>query len=122
MAFKKSASPAIEVAQARLAALKSMDPKPDLGGDLTIANYQAATQAVQAKLEAYHTLLSQADDAANVLREAEKELNALNVRVLLGVASKYGKNSSQYEVAGGTRLSEIKRPPRKPKLTATHTS
>jgi hypothetical protein len=37
------------------------------------------------------------------------------VRVLLGVASKYGKNSSQYEVAGGTRLSEIKRAPHKKK-------
>ena len=118
MAFKKSASPAIEVAQARLTALKSIDPKLDLGSDLTVASYQAATQAVQAKLEAYHTLLSQADDAANVLRDAEKELNALNVRILLGVAAKYGKNSSQYEVAGGTRTSEIKHAPRQKKTAS----
>jgi hypothetical protein len=111
MAFKKSASPAIEVSQARLTALSSIDPALDLGNDLTLANYQAAMQAVQAKLTAYHLLLSQADDAANVLRDAEKELNALNVRMLLGVAAKYGKNSSQYEVAGGTRTSEIKRSP-----------
>jgi hypothetical protein len=118
MAFKKSASPAIEISQARLTALSSIDPALDLGNDLTLANYQAAMQAVQAKLTAYHTLLSQADDAANVLRDAEKELNALNVRMLLGVAAKYGKNSSQYEVAGGTRTSEIKRSPKKKKTAA----
>ena len=39
----------------------------------------------------------------------------LNERALDGVASKYGKNSNEYEQAGGTRKSERKRPVRKPK-------
>jgi hypothetical protein len=38
--------------------------------------------------------------------------------MLAGVGSKYGKDSSEYEQAGGTRTSERKPPVRKPK-TAT---
>lgn len=34
-------------------------------------------------------------------------------RILLGVAMKYGKNSDEYEMAGGIRKSERKRPVRK---------
>ena len=68
----------------------------------------------QAKLSAYNTLLSQAGDAQNALRAAEKELRPFSARMLTGVATKYGKDSSQYEKAGGTRKSEIKRPARKP--------
>jgi hypothetical protein len=32
--------------------------------------------------------------------------------MLAGVSAKYGKDSNEYEKAGGTRLSEIKRSPR----------
>ncbi len=37
--------------------------------------------------------------------------------MLIGVASKYGKDSYEYKLAGGTRRSERKRPVRKPKPT-----
>jgi hypothetical protein len=52
------------------------------------------------------------------LRAAEKELRPFSERMLAGVGVNYSKDSSQYEMAGGTRQSEIKQPPRKKKTTS----
>ena len=112
MAFKKSSSPVVESSRIRSAALGTIDPALDMGGDLTLAKYQAAIQDIQGRLDAYNAALSQADDAANNLRAGEKELRELSERMLAGVGARYGKDSSQYEKAGGTRKSEIKRPAR----------
>ncbi|MGC1374913.1 MAG: hypothetical protein WA821_01735 [Anaerolineales bacterium] len=110
MAFKKSSSPVVESSRIRSSALSSIDPKLDLGNGLTLAKYQAAIQDIQGRLDTYNAALSQADDAANNLRAGEKELRELSERMLAGVGVTYGKDSSQYEKAGGTRKSEIKRP------------
>ena len=118
MSHKVGTSPVAVAAQARLDALKSLDPNLDLGYGLTLVAYQALINTAQAKLSAYNTLLSQVDDAQNALRAAEQELRPFSARLLAGVGVKYGKNSSQYEMAGGTRTSEIKRTPRKKKLVA----
>lgn len=42
----------------------------------------------------------------------------MSERMLAGVAARYGKDSSQYEQAGGVRKSERKRPTRKTKTPA----
>ena len=108
MAFKKTTSPAVNISRIRLAALSAIDPALDLGNGLTLAMYQAFVQDIQGRLDTYNALLSQADDAANHLRAGEKELSMLNARMLAAVGVKYGKDSSKYEMAGGTRASEIK--------------
>ena len=113
MARKKRTSPPIEKADERAAALTSISPTLDLGNGLTLVAYEAAIADGQTKLDAYNTLLSSVDDALNVLVAAEKGLLDLSDRMLGGVGSKYGKDSSQYEMAGGTRKSEKKRPKRK---------
>ncbi len=113
MARLKSSSPAIEKAQTRLASLSSIDPALDLGSGLTLAAYRAAVQDAQAKLDAYNALLSQADEALNRLRAGEVDLRSLSERMLAGVAARFGKDSNEYEMAGGVRKSEIKRPARK---------
>ena len=118
MAQKKGTSPITIAAQTRLDALKSLDPALDLGYGLTLKAYQALINDAQAKLSAYNTLLSQVDDAQNALRAAEQELRPFSARLLAGIGVKYGKDSSQYEMAGGTRTSEIKRSPRKKKTAA----
>jgi hypothetical protein len=118
MARVKSSSTIVKAAQTRLDALKSLDPKLDLGYGLTLTAYQELIDKGQAALSAYNTLLSQVDDAHNTLRAVEKELRPFSERMLTGVATKYGKDSSQYEMAGGTRKSEIKQPPRKKKAAS----
>ena len=86
---------------------------------LNARRYQALVQDVQSKLSAYNTQLSQTDDAANKLHAAEKELRTFSERILTGIAFKYGKDSNEYEMAGGTRKSEIKHPAKKKPAAAS---
>lgn len=115
MAFRKRMSPALDKANERSAALKGIAAPLEMGGGLSLANYDAKIGAVKAKLDAYNTLLSQADRISDELDGLEKELTDLNERMLTGVATQFGKDSPEYEAAGGTRKSERKRPQRQSK-------
>ena len=113
MARPKRTSPTIEKSQQRLSALLSIDTNLDLGNDLTAAAYKAEIVKAQTLLDTYNTLLSQTDGALNAFAAAEKGLKDLSERMLSGVSVKFGKDSAQYEMAGGVRKSERKRPVRK---------
>lgn len=115
MARMKRTSPSIENANTRAAALESIDAALDLGNGLTLAAYKSKIASTAAKLTTYNSLLSQVDGALNALEASEVDLNDNSERMLAGVASKFGKNSDEYEQAGGTKKSERKRPTRKPK-------
>lgn len=96
----------LEKGNTRLAAIKSIDVALDLGNNITVANYETQLNLLTTKLNSYNTALSTIDDLYN---ECIAQINVLkdwNERVLTGVATKYGKNSSQYEMAGGKRKSE----------------
>jgi hypothetical protein len=99
----------LEKGLTRLAAVKSIDVNLDLGNNITTANYQTVIDAFQTKLSAYNTALSTVDDLYNDCIAQIDLLKDWNERVLTGVATKYGKNSSQYEMAGGVRKSERKK-------------
>jgi ribosomal protein L27 len=58
---------------------------------------------VQSKLDAYNQALAAVDNALNELQAAEKALKKRSTRMLAGVGVAFGKDSSQYEMAGGTR-------------------
>lgn len=109
MAYKRRASQVIAEAQERATNLKAIDPALDLGGGLTVTVFDDEIAAVQTALAAYNTLLAKADAAANELNALEKQLGTLSGRMLAGVGVRFGKDSSEYEMAGGVRTSEIKR-------------
>ena len=109
MARQKRNSTVLQVAQVRAAAIESIGPSLDLGAGLTVENYRAAIDDLQTMLDTYNTRLSELDGMLNTLKASEKELSSLSTRMLAGVAAVYGKESSEYEQAGGTRTSEIKR-------------
>ncbi|WP_293044688.1 hypothetical protein [Moorena sp. SIO1F2] len=96
-------------AERRLASLKSINARLDLGNGMTIQQLEASIQSVREKLENYNTMLSTIDGAYNNLLEAEEVLTDISEKMLLAVAVKYGKNSFEYEMAGGVRKSERKR-------------
>ena len=102
MARTKKMSSVLESAQTRLAALSSIDPKLSLGTGLGISDYDAQITCTRQALDTYNNFLAE-----------EASLRDLNERMLAGVGAIYGKDSSQYEMAGGARKSEIKRAPRK---------
>ncbi len=118
MARSKKTSPILESAQTRLAALSSIDPKPSLGTGLGIDDYSAKITSTRQALDTYNTLLSQVDGAYNDFLAEQQSLRDLSERMLAGVGAVYGRDSDQYEQAGGVRKSERKRPVRKAKAAA----
>jgi hypothetical protein len=112
-------SSALDKANDRSAALKGIAAPLALGGGLTLPNYDAKIGVVKGKLDAYNTLLSQADRISDELDGLEKELTDLNERMLTGIATQFGKDSPEYEAAGGTRKSERKKPQRQSKTSNT---
>ena len=118
MARQKRKSNVLDSAQQRAAGLASISSTLDLGNGLTLVSFNSAIADTRTKLDAYNAALSTADSANNALLQAEKSLTTLNERMLLGVATKFGKDSSEYEMAGGVRKSERKRPARQVKAQA----
>jgi hypothetical protein len=104
-----------ELAVTRLSAIKSIDAKLDMGSGLNVDAYEKSITDLRDKINAYNTMLSQIDTLLNGINDAEKGLKDLSERMLIGVAAKYGKNSNEYEQAGGVKKSERKRSPRKVK-------
>jgi uncharacterized protein YukE len=113
MAYLKKSSKDFENAIKRMASLKSIDPALDLGNGLSVETYQQSIDQVSNVMEAYNTQLSLADSLSSNLKEKEKLLRSFTERMLTGVAAKFGKDSEQYQKAGGTKKSERKKPKRK---------
>jgi len=115
MAFKKRNSRDLDRAEQRVTGLTAINPNLDLGNGMSISSYTALVTTLRAKLEAYNIALAQIDASANELDDLEKQLADFSERMLAGVAFTYGKDSSEYEKAGGTRKSDRKRTTRQPK-------
>ncbi|HIK46368.1 MAG TPA: hypothetical protein IGR64_16030 [Leptolyngbyaceae cyanobacterium M65_K2018_010] len=113
MPRQKRSSIALEKAERRAAALKSINPGLDLGGGLTLDSYQLEIEQLRAQLNTYNESLSFVDRALSTVRDTEKQIGALSERMLIAVAARYGKDSYEYEMAGGIRKSERKRPTRR---------
>ena len=101
--------PDLDKGTTRLASVKSIDVVIDLGNGITAANYETQINLLRTKLAKYNTALSTIDDLYNECIAQIDVVRDWNDRVLTGVATKYGKNSSQYEMAGGVKKSERKK-------------
>lgn len=119
MGRPKRTSAAADKAVARATALAAISPTLDLGNGATLAAYSSAIKAINdpvtGKLAVYNATLSLADAQLNDLLVAEKQLNTFSETMLVGVGFKFGKDSNEYERAGGVRSSERKAPVRKKK-------
>jgi hypothetical protein len=109
MSRKKRNSKTISVAEKRLASIRSIDAKLDLGHGVSVRTYGEKVAAASARLEVYNAAIAQADGARNQLVNSERELRDWSERVLAGVAARFGKDSVEYEQAGGRRKSNRKR-------------
>jgi hypothetical protein len=109
MARKKRNSPALNKANTRLSSLKAIDENLDLGNGFTVTEYESRITATKKKLDDHNGRLSSLDGDLNKLQASETELNDYSDRILAAVGVKFGRDSSEYEEAGGTRKSERKR-------------
>jgi hypothetical protein len=113
MARQRRTSPALETTRHRLAGLKEINPPPDFGGNLNVAGGEAVVTDLGAELDSYNANLVALDEQQNVVETKEAGAGDWNKRVLAAVGAKYGADSREYELVGGTRTSDRKRSPRK---------
>ncbi|XHX79222.1 MAG: hypothetical protein RBJ76_04625 [Stenomitos frigidus ULC029] len=109
MARRKRSSKVLEKADRRIASLRSISLDLNLGNGLTVDTYTNLITDTRDKLAAYNTVLSTVDKAYNDLLLSEQKLGDYSELLLLGVATKFGKSSDEYEMAGGVKKSERKR-------------
>ena len=109
MARRRRTSDVLETARQRLAGLKSINPAPDFGTALTLVAYETKASAFNTSLDTYNQHLAALDDEQNTIDAEEQDLRDWNRRLLSATEAHYGPDSSQYEVAGGTRKSERKK-------------
>jgi hypothetical protein len=100
-------------AERREASLRSISDKLDLGNNLRLSTYNESIAALRQKLSVYNTTIASLDGIARDIKGMEKDLRELSEKMLLGVAVKYGKDSSEYGKAGGVPKSERKKPTKK---------
>ncbi|PZO13444.1 MAG: hypothetical protein DCF25_16110 [Leptolyngbya foveolarum] len=110
---KKSSCRSLEKAKVRLDGIQAIKADLDLGTGFSAKGYQQKIAGLQQKISAYNLTLSNVDELRSQIVAAEKDLADYSERMLLGVAAQFGKNSYEYEKAGGVRKSERKRPSRK---------
>ncbi|MBW4431845.1 MAG: hypothetical protein KME28_08975 [Pelatocladus maniniholoensis HA4357-MV3] len=109
MTQRKRNSIALTKAERRIEGLQMIDSNLNFGNGLSITTYNSMINDLREKLAAYNQARAIMDRTQNALREAECVLNDYSEHMLLGVASRYGKNSDEYEMAGGTRKSQRRR-------------
>jgi len=106
----KKTSSTVEKAEQRLASLQAISPTLDLGKGLTIQAFAEVIETARRRVAAYNMTLSHLDADRAAMEDAEKEVRELSGKMFLGVAFEYGKDSREYEMAGGVRKSQRKRP------------
>lgn len=110
---KREFSAYVNKAQKRLDGIRSISTPCELGNGITDTTFEAEIKKVLALLEQYNTALSNLDGLSTTLDAAERKLGTYATTVLSSVADKFGKDSVEYEKAGGTRTSAIKRKTKK---------
>jgi hypothetical protein len=113
MARIKRNSPTLQIARERLAGLKKFRTEPDFGPALSVPAYETEINGYAADETSYNQDLAALDDKQNRLDTREEGLKDLNLRIQAAVKAQFGPDSSEYELVGGTRRSDRKRPTRK---------
>lgn len=112
MPRRKKVAVILEDAATRLAGIKSIESDLDLGNGLNVSIFKEKIQKTANSLSEYNTVLAAAEEKHGIFEADELDLKDYNERMLLAVGAKYGKNSTEYEMAGGTKKSDRKHSPK----------
>ena len=108
---------ALQQAQNAIQVMKNIDPSFQVGG-ASLAELEKAVNLALANQDKITSLKSQMTDLRNQDGALTAEVWDMLKRLRAGVKAAYGDDSSQYEMMGGTRLSERKKAAKKPPITA----
>lgn len=106
MARQKRTSRVLEKAQLRFSGLKSIVPNIKFDEDYNLEKMIMSIEQLRKKIEVYNTALSVVDYSITEIEEMEQDLRQFCEKMLMIVAIKYGKDSREYEMAGGVRNSD----------------
>ncbi len=119
MPRQKRTSRVIEKAEFRSAGLKAIDSSMDFGDNCNLQNLTQSIEQLRTMIDAYNAALAVIDSSKTKIDEMEKSLSNLSDKLVRGVAFKYGRDSSEYEIAGGVRQSDRIRKGRLTRLKST---
>ncbi|MEH2194902.1 MAG: hypothetical protein V7K98_19980 [Nostoc sp.] len=102
----KRSSRILEKAEFRVAGLKAIDPNINFNDTYNLQNLSQLIENFHNTLDNYNAAIAMIDSSRKKLDEMEKNLSQVSDKMLMGVGFKYGKNSNEYELAGGVRDSE----------------
>lgn len=104
----RTKSQSLEKAAGRINDIREAGIDADFSDAVNLETYEKLAGRVREQLQNYNASLLLARRNRDLLRHMERQLDDLTERMLAGVASRYGKDSDQYALAGGTKKSEIK--------------
>ena len=108
----------LDKAEFRVAGLKAIDPNINFDDTYNLQNLSQLIEQFHNMLDDYNAGIAMIESSRKKLDEMEKTLNQVSDKMLVGVGFKYGKNSNEYELAGGVRDSERIRKSRLTRLKA----
>ena len=106
MSRRKRSSRILEKAEFRVAGLKAIDPSINFDNTYNLQNLTQLIDNFHNMLDDYNAAIAMIDSSKKKLDEMEKTLGQVSDKMLMGVGFKYGKNSNEYELAGGVRDSD----------------
>jgi hypothetical protein len=102
-------SKTLEKAHRRLVGLRHLNLKLNLGNGLSVTEFSTQVETMQAKLEVYNTLVNELAQQREEIETLERSLRGTSERILGAVASVYGRESDEYEVAGGVKRVRVRK-------------
>ncbi|WP_138501094.1 hypothetical protein [Nostoc sp. PA-18-2419] len=106
MSRKKRTSRVLEKAELRSAGMKLILPSIKFDEDYNLEKLIESIDDLRNELNIHNNALAVVDSSLTKVEQMEKNLNQLSEKMLMLVAIKYGKDSAEYEMAGGIRDSD----------------
>jgi hypothetical protein len=100
---KKKYSRSLEQAEIRASGLAAIDPNMDFGDERSLSNLVSLCDQLRDKFTEHNTALTQVDTLRTEIKDIEKTISRISSKMLVAVAFKYGKDSTEYQMAGGVR-------------------
>ncbi|MBN3880970.1 MULTISPECIES: hypothetical protein [unclassified Nostoc] len=106
MSRQKRTSRVLEKAELRASGMKSILPSIKFEEDYTLEKLIDSIEQLRNKIDVHNSALAIVDSTLTEVEEMERNLKQLSEKMLMVVAIKYGKDSAEYEMAGGVRNSD----------------
>ena len=106
MTRKKKSSIVLNKTEERMIGFRSIDSNLNFDDSINLTNLTNLTTQLRSQVNQYNMLLAELDTAKGDMEILEKSVREITERMVSGIAFRYGKDSREYEMAGGVRKSD----------------